>query len=148
MADTFLMPYQVQIWGVLPVNAEQDASDFARAWNSGSMGNGAGYISAANAEDGDYITWTVSLAAGTYALTWAYLRDTDKAIIYWDLDTTNIASQDTYGTYLDDQVVETTGITVASDGSYTLKARINGKNASSSDYGIGIQWACLTRTGA
>lgn len=101
-----------------------------------------------DSEDGDYMEWFVNLAAGTYNLTVVYRQATTSPIVDYKLDGVTVATVDQYGAAAENTVASATGITVAADGNYTLRALVNGKNASSTDYYMQTKTITLTRTGA
>lgn len=82
---------------------------------------------------GDAREWTFYLAAGTYIFTVVGITNTSYGIVGWTLDGAAIVTgQDWFGSSLVYNVVKTTtAISVATSGLHTLRATINGKNASS-----------------
>lgn len=147
-ADTFIMAYRQDVMGWSSVDGSSGIT-YTRTQSSGYLGGGTGGDSgAADADDGDYQEWVVNLAAGTYTLTSVYVRGTDRGIVRWSLDGTSLGTIDNYGSAQNNTVTEITGITVAADGNYTLRAAVDGKNASSTDYRSTQQSVTMTRTGA
>jgi hypothetical protein len=122
---------------------------YTRSQSSTYYGGGVGGGSSlADMDDGDYQEWFVNLTAGTYTLTVVRHRTTASAIVRFSLDGTSLGTADFYGATAVNIVDTITGITVAADGNYTLRAAADGKNASSTDYQVSIQALSLTRTGA
>lgn len=90
--------------------------------------NGYFYNSGAN---GDKISFQVYLDAGTYTLRMLCDRNTDKGIVTFDIDGTDVATFDTYNASVQlNYAMSQTGITVASAGLKTLSVRLNGKTGS------------------
>ena len=98
---------------------------------------------------GKHIEWDVALTAGTWTLTTIYLKQAHGGIATPSLDGVDLATFDSYSASLVwNSVAQVTNISVATDGIKELKYRTDTKNASSSDYDLGIIWITLTRTGA
>jgi hypothetical protein len=117
-----------------------------RGQNSGRLGGGAMYQG--TPANGDWIEWEVLLDAGTWALDLIWARDPSLGIVDFTLGATAVGTQDMYGGAASNAVTTFSGIAVASAGTYALRATINGKNASSSNYYMVIQLLTLRRTGA
>lgn len=97
--------------------------------------------------DGDNISYQVYLQAGTYTLLLATLTYNGAGIVDFDIDATEIASFDLYTAGVNYNVLKTQAdISVATSGLYTLKARVHGKNGSSSNYFISLHYIALWRT--
>jgi hypothetical protein len=94
--------------------------------------------------DGDNLSFKVFLAKGTYILRLVTIKDTNRGILDFDLDGVEIASFDLYGAF--NNVILGAGFVVAESGLKTLKARVDGKNASSSGYFGPITMIGLFRT--
>lgn len=95
---------------------------------------------AADCKNGDEYTFSAHLAAGTYTLYHLGRKAHDKGIIDWYLDGSAIsggANRDWYAataaTYLD-----SFSVTVSTSGYHVFKAKVDGKNGSSSDYVISV----------
>ena len=147
-ADTFIMGYRQDVMAWSSVDGSSGIT-YTRAQSGSYLGGGVGGDSGAgDADDTDYQEWFVNLAAGTYTLTSVFVRNTDRGIVRWSLDGTSLGTVDNYGTAQNNTVTEITGITVAADGNYTLRAAVDGKHASSADYRSTQQAVTLTRTGA
>lgn len=99
------------------------------------------------ANDGDNLSWKVYLAAGTYTLFIMNTTSNTMGIIDFDIDAVEVASFDLYTVGLVHNARRTeTGIVIASSGLYTLKLRVDGKNASSGGYNVWQQLITLWRT--
>ena len=143
--DTFTMPYRqdVMAWS----STDAATPTMARFQSSACLGGGIAWQgSAANANNGDYFDWYVSLAAGTYTLTVVWNRTNSSGKGDWKLDGTLIGTIDYNGTDSTNNVTTFTGVTVAADGNYTLRVIINGTNGT--DYLMTTQAVTLHRTGA
>jgi len=120
-------------------------------WSYGSFGgnqflNGVFTNSAAPA-DGDNVSYKVYLAKGTYTLIVFGGKDTNAGIMDIDIDGTEVASFDQYAdTQTTNVRFEKTGINITSDGIKTLRFRVDGKNANSTDYIIRVSYIVLIRT--
>lgn len=106
--------------------------------------------SAANANNGDWYKYPpFYLRGGTYKFIFNGKTNTDMGRVDWYLDNTLIISaQEWYaasGTY---NASESTGIVVSGDGTHIMKAVVNGKHASSTDYRFGFFYFTCVRTGA
>lgn len=147
--DTIIMPYYEHH----PTWSSIDASSgvtYTRYQSNLRLGGGlGGHSSLADADDGDYISFYVCLAAGTYTLTVLYDKDNLRGIMEASLDGSVIGTYDAYtaGTTFN-AVASFTSVAVATDGVYTFKLALNGKNASSTDYAWAADWFSFTRTGA
>lgn len=94
--------------------------------------------SAANANDGDYFDTSFWLAAGTYTLYIHCRKETTAGKIDIYLDDVSVATaQDLYAAAGAAFVLAVTGVVVTGSGYHKLRIKINGKNASSSDYTFG-----------
>ena len=147
--DTFIMGYRQDVLGWSSADAVSGMT-FTRTQASGNLGGGsAGQNGAADAEDGDYWDVFVNLASGTYTFTLIHLKGTALGVCELLLDGTSLGTIDCYNaSNTDDNVSAITGVAVAADGNYTLRIKVNGKHASSSDYLLGVQAVTMTRTGA
>jgi hypothetical protein len=113
--------------------------------HNASMAYQSQWFNTSNA-DGDNISYAVSLAKGTYTLKILGYRATNRGICDVDIDEDEVAEIDTYGAADENHIWSQTGITISSSGLKTLKLRIDGKNASSTDYYISISMMVLYRT--
>lgn len=146
--DTFVMPYRQDIMGWSSVDGSSGMT-YTRVQSSVAMGGGlGGQLSLEEADSGDYMEWFVNLEAGTYTLTEIFFRSTLQGIVRWSLDGTSLGTIDHYGSSAPNIVGTITGITVPTAGNYTLRAAIDGKHASSTDYLMPVKAVNLTRTGA
>ncbi len=97
--------------------------------------------------NGDNISYQVYLAAGTYALLLLTVTATNRAIVDFDIDATEVASFDCYsGAAVYNALKTQTGIVIATSGLKTLKARIHGRNGSSTGWFLNIIYIALWRT--
>lgn len=97
--------------------------------------------------DGDEFSWPVVLDAGTYTFAWCGLTYTNAGKVDWYLDGTVIQSgQDWYSASIAYSVVKTFSYAVAA-GAYTLKVKVSGKNASSTNYYLFGTYLYIMRTG-
>lgn len=109
-------------------------------WRYGSMYN-------SSHTDGDNISFKVYLPKGTYTLWIMDATTNNEGIADVDINGTEVASFDWYSASLTNNVIKSqASIAIATTGLYTLKYRVDGKNASSSDYYVGIQQIVLWRT--
>lgn len=109
------------------------------------------YLYNTSVADGDNISFETYLDKGTYSLNILFLRNTDKGILKIDIGPTGgvlteVASIDTYGGALNNVSDTTTSISIATAGRKTLRLRVDGKNGSSSGYGVFTQIITLWRT--
>jgi hypothetical protein len=93
-------------------------------------------------------TWTVPLQAGTYTFGLVHRKDTNRGIYTVSLDGSTIATIDGYNATGLETFTETTGVTIATDGSHSLRFLMASKNASSSAYFGAIEGFFFARTGA
>ena len=96
------------------------------------------FVAAATAVDADEYTVVMPLAAGSYYLEIFYVTDDPSGIvdIYFD-DVAISTSTDMFtagSPVYNNRYIQ--AFTCASDGSHTLKIKLNGKNASATDYQI------------
>lgn len=103
----------------------------------------------ASPADGDSFSQNIFLATGTYTLGVLGVTNSLYGKVDWYLGATKIADgQDWYSA---DQVYNITktqaSINVATAGIYELKAVVNGKNGSSSNYYLVLTKFWMTRTG-
>lgn len=97
--------------------------------------------------DGDNISYKVYLDAGTYTLLLLTRTHTAYGILDIDIDAAEVASFDLYSNPLVNNVRKIqAGIPIAAAGLKTLKLRIDGKNALSSDHYCGLHYIALWRT--
>jgi hypothetical protein len=97
-------------------------------------------------DNNDQVDFKVYLEIGTYTFTLVYWRYPDAGILDLLIDAASVGTIDMYGSSNAFTVSSITGIVVASRGIKTLSWKINGKNASSSDYMARYQLASLFRT--
>lgn len=97
--------------------------------------------------DGDNISYNVYLDAGTYTLGMLCLKVADAGIVDLDVDAVEVASFDLYdaGTVRNSWQTQA-AIAVATAGLKTLRVRLHGKNASSTDYRAFFSYITLWRT--
>lgn len=93
--------------------------------------------SAANANDGDEYLYQFALAAGIYTMTVLGATGSGFGIVDYYLDGAALAfvgGIDWYSAVLTENVEMTQSVTISIGGRHTLKIKVNGKNAGSSDY--------------
>jgi len=96
--------------------------------------------------DGDNVTFTFYLPAGTYRLDMSYINGTDKGKFDTTIDGgATLGLTDGYGSGGVPKGVHFTGISIAA-GAHNIKFQLNGKHASSSDHILVIYGFALTRT--
>lgn len=101
----------------------------------------------ASSNDGDNITYKVYLPAGTYKLWFIANKGTTKGILDIDIAGTEVASFDCYKASGEaNHEFTQDSISIATNGLKDLKFRIDGKNASSTNYATEISGAYLERT--
>jgi len=106
-----------------------------------------GYIYNTSHTDGDNISYDIYLDAGTYTLCVLHSTINNCGILDVDIDATEVDTFDCYSAAPVVNVKATqTGIVIASAGRKTLKLRVDGKHASSSDYYAVVNWISLWRT--
>lgn len=111
--------------------------------------NGGWRNTTANAADGDEYYFYPLLDTGTYKLTVIYSKYNycGKIDTYLNGSTIDTA-WDTYNSTQQNNLEKIiTGITVSTAGRQEIKFKVNGKNASSSDYVIFVQQVIIRRTG-
>lgn len=96
--------------------------------------------------DGDNISFDVSLRAGTYSIDMTVYLDNYNGVMDIDFDGIEKGSMDLYAGADSSSVYSITGIVVATDKVVTIKFRVDGKNGSSSGYGIGFGSVNIGRT--
>lgn len=105
---------------------------------------GGFYESSSN--DGDNFSVNFRCLAGTYTLRFNSVKGTSYGILDIDIDGVEIGSKDAYAAGVDyDNIEEISGIVISS-GQHTIKFRIDGKHASSTDYFINLNGIYLQRT--
>jgi hypothetical protein len=88
--------------------------------------------------DNDAFTQSFVLKAGTYTFHVLGITQSNCGKIDWTIDGTAIASgQDWYSSSTTYNVVKSvTGVVISGNGRHVLKGRVNGRNASATDYHI------------
>lgn len=110
---------------------------------------GGGSIYQSGPANGDWIEWDVLLDAGTWALDVICQRRENRGIIDYSIDGVEVGSHDQYGASAAyNQIATFSGITVGTTGIHTLRATVDGKHASSSNYYFVLSLLTLRRTGA
>lgn len=147
--DTSIAPYMEDrpTWSSYDT---ESGFNYTRSQYSGYLGGGEVYQGGEpQADDGDYFTQYVWLAAGTYTFTFMYSKYVKNSIIEVFLDATSLGTFDSYSAgAVYNAVGSATSITVAADGVYSVKFKASGKNASSADYYVEAIWWGMLRTGA
>ncbi len=145
--DSAILPYRVDVLAWSSVDGSGGMT-YTRTQHSGFLSGGiAGQANLADGDDGDYMEWNVLVAAGTYTLTFFYYSDSQRCKSTWSIDGVDVGTVDLYGAPTFNVVGSISGIAIGA-GNHTLRARANGKNASSTDYLLGVTSITLTRTGA
>ena len=109
--------------------------DYTIMYNGGSLANG------------DEIVYNVHLSAGTYTLEVTCNKGDAAGIMKVYLDTTVIATNDLYAAAVSNgNRLTTTAIAVASNGMYSLKMKVEGKNAASTGYALNFSTISMWRT--
>ena len=137
-------PRRIEIvpWG----QPKSTVGGFTRGQANTYFGGGSSYGSGAQ---NDEVTWDVLLDSGTWQLTHIDQKLFNRGIVTYYLDATSLGTQDWYNaTQVAPFVATITGITVATAGWYTLKLKVESKNASSSAYYWSAVYLVLQRTGA
>lgn len=99
------------------------------------------------ASDGDNISIKVFLQAGTYTMRVLYRKAATGGIVDFDINETEVGSVDMYAaseTY--NQIYSVADIAIATSGILTLRVRVDGKHASSTNYFAMISCISLWRT--
>ncbi len=96
--------------------------------------------------DGDELNFKVFLSAGTYTFKLVGVRDTNKGILELTFDGIPKGTIDLYGTFSWNYQATITGATVSTSGVKDVNLRLNGKNASSSNYSTHLTSLALWRT--
>lgn len=93
-----------------------------------------------SAADGNIIQTTVMLKSGVYDVYVLGITANNRGKIDWSLDggTPFISGQDWYNVATQQNITKTGTLTVASSGRHRLRATVNGKNGSSSNYFVVI----------
>lgn len=104
------------------------------------------------ANDGDYVSWTCLLAAGTYTLSVLGMTQNNFGKYDWSCDGSNvITGDDRYSAAATYNVVATSGsFTVTGNGRHLFKGTVNGKNAASTGRFLNLTclWVVPTATDA
>lgn len=100
--------------------------------------------------DGDELSFTTLLRAGTYTISEIGVKNTTRAKLDWYMDgSTFTTGQDWYAASATQNTVFTqTGVTVTGSGEHTVKCKVNGRNASASGWLMSLTCITLLRTGA
>lgn len=92
------------------------------------------YAFGGSASNGDNVSYTVDLDAGTYGFNLVHHRNTSAGIMKIDIDGVEVGSIDLYSGLTWNVTTEITGISISTAGQHTLRFRMDGKNGSSSGY--------------
>ena len=104
------------------------------------------FLNTSNA-DGDNLSYNAYLTKGTYSLILVADKYYSRGIVDIDIDGVEVASFDCYNaSALNNVRFIETNIVILSNGLKTIKLRIDGKNASSSDYYFEFGYLALFRT--
>lgn len=96
--------------------------------------------------DGDNISYIVSLPKGTYTFILFGKTHPAYGIVDIDINDTEVASFDLYGTNTDNVRQVETGIEITESGVKTLKLRVDGKNPSASNYFCAFHYLAMIKT--
>ncbi len=97
--------------------------------------------------NGDNISYSVYLQAGTYTFLTVHQRDSNGAQVNVELDGIQQQALQMYaGGLTHNVIVRSTGKVVAATGLKTIRVRVTGKHASSSNYGCFFNYIALWRT--
>ena len=138
------LPHRVEIvpWG----NPKVTTTGSLRQQSSSQLGGGNGGFATAS---GQYTTFEVLLDSGTWTLTVIYIRGTNGGQTEITLGGASVGNVEHYNNNsLLNQVIEFSGISIASPGWYDLTITCTGKHASSSNYFCQYHFLTLRRTGA
>lgn len=98
-------------------------------------------VVAANANDGDEITWSVWLAAGTYTIEKVGVEASTRGKLDWTMDGASLTSgEDWYNAATTHNVSKSNSVSIYGNGYHVLKSKVNGKNASSSDFTVQLSY--------
>lgn len=117
-------------------------TDAPTAAGSPFMGSG---LESAGAQN-EAISWQFFLAAGTWTANFRVRKSTNTGIITLNLDAASQGTADTYNASVLQATVSITGWTVSTTGLHTVQLKMATKNASSSNYFLGIFAMQLIRT--
>jgi hypothetical protein len=96
---------------------------------------------AANAANGDWFEWDFWLQAGTYTVRFLGTTQTFNGKLDWYLDNVSIVTgQEWYANPSAYKQYSVASVTVSGNGYHKLRAVVNGKHASSTDYGMDMSW--------
>ena len=97
--------------------------------------------------DGDSITYTLYFVEGTYTMATLCSVDSNYGIVDFHIDGSEVGSMDNYSPSGGlNQFKNIAGINIGSSGIYPFKLVVDGKNGSSSGYGVAFQAISLYRT--
>lgn len=112
--------------------------------NTSALYNGS--LNNTTTADGDEVRWPVTLQKGTYTLYVLGYTNTTAGIADYYIDGVEVGSLDWYGGSSTDVLKSVTGIVVDNPGTVFFNVKIDGKNASSTDYILDMQQIMLVRT--
>jgi hypothetical protein len=99
--------------------------------------------------NGDELTFTRLLKAGTYTFVVYGFSANNRGKLDWYMDgSTFITGQEWYTAVGGLQTRNLEGMVIVGDGLHTIKCKVNGKHASSSNYVIALSYFSLLRTGS
>lgn len=125
----------------------ETGATFARAQGSTALGGGWLSSTEASSDDGDSVSFYAALAAGTWSLTYVFIKNIICPKVDVFVGATKVVSQEDWYSNTTLNVVSTvSGISVATDGVYEIKFQANGKNINSSDFVMGLHWLTLQKT--
>jgi hypothetical protein len=112
---------------------------------STSPGMWAVHNDAADAQN-DELTWTVDIAAGTYALRWVQRADVNQAIVTVLVDGVSVGTADGYAAANAIVQRSVTGFVIATPGEHTVTMRMATRNASATGWRMCVNDITLVRT--
>lgn len=139
--ESALLPVKALVRWEVDVKSNLKAAGVKGAWNSyGSVAGPYAFVSygadAANSNNGDWFEFDVYLAPGTYTMLVHHSRNTNRGKLDFyenDAATPFASGVDLYGSAVAAEVV-VTGCVLSGYGVHHIRAVVNGKNGSSSDY--------------
>jgi hypothetical protein len=111
------------------------------------MGGAYMYINTAN--DGSWISWQQTVAAGTFTMNVLYVKGGSGGKFQMSVDGVDVgALTDAYAGVASYNNVLSIADIALTEGVHTIRMTANGKNASAANYQLVPQWFSLERTGA
>ena len=141
-------PGQIKDVGESPIVQDFDAvSSSSGHWSIGISGSAYWNHYLTSSVNTAWIIYKVFLAKGTYKLWGRCYKSTATGILDVDIDTSEVASFDTYaGSGSWNNVISAADIVIAASGLKDVRLRIDGKHGSSSGYEISLEGFTWART--